>query len=165
MLVQDLAVHAHSLLAALPMKESLPAQSWNFVSASSFPNTWFFCVDNPRWGNNAEASSSSGARRPRLELMDAPPRIEFPSNPLNSSAASNLSEDNPGLNLSSLVPVNQKLAETQTQSGSDHRVVDMEVNSPTHSKFVVFSNPITVKQRRGRLRLQLLIMRFAEAPD
>jgi hypothetical protein len=27
MLVQDLAVHAHSLLAALPMKESLPAQS------------------------------------------------------------------------------------------------------------------------------------------
>jgi hypothetical protein len=47
MLVQDLAAYAQSLIATMPMKEPLPAQSWNFVSASSFANTWFFCVDNP----------------------------------------------------------------------------------------------------------------------
>jgi hypothetical protein len=59
MLVQDLAAYAQSLLALMPMKEALPVQSWNFVPATSYANTWFFCVDNPAWGNNAEASSSS----------------------------------------------------------------------------------------------------------
>jgi hypothetical protein len=56
MLVQDLAAYAQFLLASMPMKEPLPIQSWNFVPATSFANTWFFCVDNPAWGNNAEAS-------------------------------------------------------------------------------------------------------------
>jgi hypothetical protein len=64
MLVQDLTSYSQFLLASIPMKEPLPVQSWNFVLATSFANTWFFCVDNPAWGNNAEASSSSGARRP-----------------------------------------------------------------------------------------------------
>jgi hypothetical protein len=56
MLVQDLAAYAQFLLASMPMKEPLPIQSWNLVPATSFANTWFFCVDNPAWGNNAEAS-------------------------------------------------------------------------------------------------------------
>jgi hypothetical protein len=51
------------------MKEPLPVQSWNFVPASSFIDTWFLRVDNPNWGNNAGASTSSGARRPRLQLI------------------------------------------------------------------------------------------------
>jgi hypothetical protein len=72
MLVQDLAAHAQSLMASLPMKEPLPAQSWNFVPASSFADTWFFYVDNPAWGNNAEASSSRGTRMPRLTLISSP---------------------------------------------------------------------------------------------
>jgi hypothetical protein len=79
MLVQDLAVHAQFLLASVPMKEPLPIQSWNFVPATSFANTWFFCVDNPSWGNNAEASSSNGARRPRLELISAPHMDRVPN--------------------------------------------------------------------------------------
>jgi hypothetical protein len=39
MLVQDLAAYAQSLLASMPMKEPLPAQSWNFVPATSFADT------------------------------------------------------------------------------------------------------------------------------
>jgi hypothetical protein len=152
MLVQDLAIHAHSLLAALPMKEPLPAQSWNFVNASSFRNTWFFYVDNPRRGNNAKASSYSGARRPRLELIGAPPRLELISNHQDNSAASSLSEANPGLSISALVPINQELAGNQAQSGSDRRVVDMEIDSPTHSVSDASSSPITVKRRRGRVQ-------------
>jgi hypothetical protein len=79
MLVQDLAVYAQFLLASMPMKEPLPVQSWNFVPATSFANTWFFLVDNPSWGNNAEASSSSGARRPRLEFISAPQLDSIPN--------------------------------------------------------------------------------------
>jgi hypothetical protein len=29
-------------------------------------------VDNPAWGNNVEASSSRGARMPRLTLISSP---------------------------------------------------------------------------------------------
>jgi hypothetical protein len=44
MLVQDLAAYAQFLLASMPMKEPLPVQSWNFVLATSFANTWFFML-------------------------------------------------------------------------------------------------------------------------
>jgi hypothetical protein len=111
MLVQDLVVHAHSLLVALPMKEPLLTQSWNFVSASSYPNTWLLCVDNPRWGNNAEASSSSGARRPRLVPMEALLRIDFASNNQSNSTASSLCDADPDLNASAIVPVIQEFAD------------------------------------------------------
>jgi hypothetical protein len=69
MLVQDLAQYAQALQASLPMKEPLPTNSWNFVPASSATDTWFLNMDNPSWGNNAEASSSTGARKPRLEFI------------------------------------------------------------------------------------------------
>jgi hypothetical protein len=77
MLVQDLAIHAHSLLASIPMKEPLTMRSWNFVPASSINDTWFLYVDNPNWEDNAEASSSSCVRRPRLELISAPSIAEL----------------------------------------------------------------------------------------
>lgn len=34
-------------------------------------DTWLLTVDNPSWGNNAEASSSTGPRMPRLQLIRA----------------------------------------------------------------------------------------------
>jgi hypothetical protein len=66
-----------SILASAPMKQPLPVQSWNFVLASSFAGTWFLRVDNPNWCNNAEASTSSGLRRPRPQLIQpTQPRTE-----------------------------------------------------------------------------------------
>jgi hypothetical protein len=68
MIIQDLAQYVQSLQAFLPMKEPLPSNSWNFVPTSSAIDTWFLNVDNLNWGNNAEASSSTGVRKPRLEF-------------------------------------------------------------------------------------------------
>jgi hypothetical protein len=44
MLIQELAMHAQAILATAPMKEPLLVQSWNFVLASSFTDTWFLRV-------------------------------------------------------------------------------------------------------------------------
>jgi hypothetical protein len=35
-------------------------------------------VDNPAWGNNAEASSSRGIRMPRLTLISSPHSVSPP---------------------------------------------------------------------------------------
>jgi hypothetical protein len=138
MLVQDLAAYAQSLLASMPMKEPLPAQSWNFVPATSFANTWFFCVDNPAWGNNAEASSSSGARRPRLELISTT-HSDCAPNQLNLEAS--LEHNN------NLVPLSQI---NPDQEASNSCVVDMEHDSPTRFVSEVNSNLAAAKKRRGR---------------
>jgi hypothetical protein len=138
MLVQDLAAYAQSLLASMPMKEPLPAQSWNFVPATSFADTWFFCVDNPAWGKNAEASSSSGARRPRLELISST-HSDYAPNQLNLEASPE-HNNNP-------VPLSQI---NPDQEASDGCVVDLELDSPTRFVFEIISSPSTAKKRRGR---------------
>jgi hypothetical protein len=135
MLVQDLAAHAQLLLASLPMKEPLPAQSWNFVPASSIADTWFFCVDNPAWGNNAEASSSKGARMPRLTLISSPHSANSP-NQLEVLERSN-----------NLEPTNQM---NPDQAASDGHVVDMDLDSPTCLDSEIISSPPAAKKRRGR---------------
>jgi hypothetical protein len=38
-------------------------------------------VDNPAWGNNAEASSSRGTRMPRLTLISSPHSANPPNQP------------------------------------------------------------------------------------
>jgi hypothetical protein len=141
MLVQDLAAHAQLLLASLPMKEPLPAQSWNFVPASSIADTWFFCVDNPAWGNNAEASSSKGARMPRLTLISSPHSANSP-NQLDVLERSN--------NLESTNQMNPD------QAASDGRVVDMDLDSPTCPHSEVISSPPAAKRRRGRPRTPIV---------
>jgi hypothetical protein len=48
----------------------MQAHEWNTFPQSWFvPGNWFFNVNNPNWGNNAEASSSTGIRRPRMQLL------------------------------------------------------------------------------------------------
>jgi hypothetical protein len=141
MLVQDLTAYAQFLLASMPMKEPLPVQSWNFVPATSFANTWFFCVDNPAWGNNAEASSSSGVRRPRLELISAP-HLDSVHNQLNLDTTMELNNN--------LVPFSQGPMIKPDQEASNSWVVDMELDSPTHFVSEVISSPTTAKKRRGR---------------
>jgi anti-sigma28 factor (negative regulator of flagellin synthesis) len=48
----------------------LQAHEWNtFLQSWFVPGNWFFNVNNPNWGNNAEASSSIGIRLPRLQLL------------------------------------------------------------------------------------------------
>jgi hypothetical protein len=77
MLIRELAQRASSLQAMLPLKTPLKAHEWN-----SFPQSWFvpgnlfFNVNNPNWGNNAEASSSTGIRVPRLQLL-GPAHLEL----------------------------------------------------------------------------------------
>jgi hypothetical protein len=70
MLIRELTERASFLQAMLPMKTPLEAHEWNSFPQSWFvPGNWFFNVNNPKWGNNAEASSSTGVRVPRLQLL------------------------------------------------------------------------------------------------
>jgi hypothetical protein len=70
MLIRELAQRASSLQAMHPMKTPLKAHEWNSFPQSRFvPGNWFFNVNNPQWGNIAEASSSTGVRVPRLQLL------------------------------------------------------------------------------------------------
>jgi hypothetical protein len=70
MLIKELAQRASSLQAMLPLKAPLQAHELNTFPQSWFvPGNWFFNVSNPNWGNNAEASSSTGIRLPRLQLI------------------------------------------------------------------------------------------------
>jgi hypothetical protein len=41
------------------------------VPSTDEMDTWLLTVDNSSWGNNAEASSSTGPRMPRLQLIRA----------------------------------------------------------------------------------------------
>jgi anti-sigma28 factor (negative regulator of flagellin synthesis) len=80
MLIKELAQRASSLQVMLPMKAPMQAHEWNTFPQSWFvPGNWFFNVNNPNWGNNAEASSSTGIRRPRLQLLG-------PAHPADSSS-------------------------------------------------------------------------------
>jgi hypothetical protein len=105
MILQDLAQYAQSLQASLPMKEPLPSNSWNFVPASSSKDTWFLNVDNPKWGNNAEASSSTGVRKPRLEFIK--------DSELDNSDSSYIEFDSPLPESIDLVLYNQDFAGKQ----------------------------------------------------
>jgi hypothetical protein len=88
MLLQDLALRAHGLHHRLALKTQLPWHSWNTGPISYVPDAWFLNVDHPRWGNNAEASTSSGYRRPILELIsnetfNQEPQLSRQSSPVN----------------------------------------------------------------------------------
>jgi hypothetical protein len=77
MLIRELAQRASSLQAMLFLKAPLQAHEWNSFPQSWFvPGNWFFNVNNPNWGNNAEASSSTGIRVPRLQLL-SPVHLEL----------------------------------------------------------------------------------------
>jgi hypothetical protein len=122
------------------MKEPLPAQSWNFVLDSSFADTWFFCVDNPAWGNNAEASSSRGIRMPRLTLISSPHSVSSPNQNVREY-------------INSLEPVSQIHPD---QEASDGCVMDMDLDPPSRSASEVISSPPTAKKRRGRLHTPIV---------
>jgi hypothetical protein len=69
MLLQSLANVAQKVQELLPMKNPMPVTAWNFVPAANSLDTWVLNTDNPLWGNNAEATTSQGYKRPRLELI------------------------------------------------------------------------------------------------
>jgi len=54
----------------------------NFWPDSPALDSWDLALDNPNWGNNAEASTSSRYKRLRLQLIqaffDTSPKIEAP---------------------------------------------------------------------------------------
>ena len=70
-ILADLAHEARKVQALLPMKGILPVESWNFVPVKDRIDTWHLRVDNPRWKDNALASTSYGVPRPkpRMERM------------------------------------------------------------------------------------------------
>jgi hypothetical protein len=93
MLLQDLATLAQEAQMNLSLKGPAVPTSWRFWPDSEALDSWHLFPDNPLWGNNAKASSSSGARRPRLQLIQAIPPQDDP--PLLLEAAI----DNPPLPL------------------------------------------------------------------
>jgi hypothetical protein len=88
MLLQDLALRAHGLHHRLALKTQLPWHSWNSGPIRVIPDAWFLIVDHPSWGNNAEASTSSGYKRPILEpiskeTINQEPQLSRQSSPVN----------------------------------------------------------------------------------
>jgi hypothetical protein len=50
---------AQEIHALLPMKSPVTAQNWNSIQTLSPSEQWILSMDDPSFGNNAEASSSS----------------------------------------------------------------------------------------------------------
>lgn len=67
MLLHEMALLARENQRFLPMKNPMPPNSWNFWPVNPSMDTWFLNMGNPHWGNNAEATTSSRYKRPRLE--------------------------------------------------------------------------------------------------
>jgi hypothetical protein len=65
MLLVELLDHIKSIHCFLPLGRPLAHGTWRFLSSDA----WLSTVDNPLWGNNAEASSSANPRRSRLQLI------------------------------------------------------------------------------------------------
>jgi len=101
MLLQDLATLAQEAQMNLPLKGPAVPTSWRFWPDSEALDSWHLLPDNPLWGNNAEASSFSGPRRPRLQRIQVVPPQDDP--PLLLQAA----VDNPPLPLQAAVDMTQ----------------------------------------------------------
>lgn len=69
MLLQDMAHRAQLIHLSLPRRNPTLVRNWSFAPAASDPHTWLLTMDDPSWGNNLEATSSTGQRRPRLQLI------------------------------------------------------------------------------------------------
>jgi hypothetical protein len=68
---------ARDVQRLLPMKDPILVTSWNFIPRMPALDPWMLNTDNPRWGNNAEATSSFGVRMLRLQLIrNSNPREE-----------------------------------------------------------------------------------------
>jgi hypothetical protein len=106
MLIMELAQRASSLQAMLPLKAPLQAHEWNTFPQSWFvPGNWFFNVNNPNWGNNAEASSSTGSKLPRLQLLGPAHPIESLDQSEQALHADPLSVSEKGGDPSSVAPL------------------------------------------------------------
>jgi hypothetical protein len=119
-------------------------------------------VDNPNWGNNAEASSSTGVRNPRLEFIK--------DSELDNSDSSDIEFDSPLPESRDLVLYNQDFArkqivisihgwESSTEESLGNLVQDMDMRpqqitdhcSTTH---LVPNTPSPAHSRRRRGRPQ-----------
>ena len=75
MLLGNIFEYCQKMPISFPLQISLPLKAPVPVSLrSSVPdildlNPWLASVDNLSWGNNVEASSSTGPRAPRLQLI------------------------------------------------------------------------------------------------
>jgi hypothetical protein len=148
------------------MKEPLPSNSWNFVPASSAIDTWFLNVDNPNWGNNVEASSSTGARKPRLEFIK--------DSELDNSDSSYIKFDNPLPASRDLIPYNQEFARKQIlisihgrESSTDESLGDLVQDLDTLPQQITdhcFATPLVPdtpspahsRRRRGRAQTPIV---------
>ena len=69
MLLNEMALLARDAQRFLSMKNPLPQSSWNLLPSSPALDTWHLNLDNPNWENNVEATTSSGTKMPRLQLI------------------------------------------------------------------------------------------------
>lgn len=114
MLLQELAMMAREALRVLPMEEPVPVSVWNPAPANQGELHWFPNLDKPCWGNNAETSTSTGARLPRLQIMTGNIQISsvspIPAIGFESSLVQNKLAMISGLEV---VPYNQDFARRQ----------------------------------------------------
>lgn len=92
MLLENMASLAKEALLLLPMKNPAPSINWNFVPSPNERDTWLLAVDNPAWGNNAEASTSTGYRRPRLQLIRTKSSLSSDSDTIMENASEDLAD-------------------------------------------------------------------------
>lgn len=77
MFLSEMALMARDVQRLLLMKDPIPVTSWNFIPRMPALDPWMLNTDNPRWGNNADTTSSFGVRMPRLQLIrNSNPREE-----------------------------------------------------------------------------------------
>jgi anti-sigma28 factor (negative regulator of flagellin synthesis) len=133
MLIKELAQRASSLQAMLPLKAPLQAHEWNIFPQSWFvPGNWFFNVKNPNWGNNAEASSSTGIRLPRLQLLGPAHPVESLTQGEQALQADPMSISGNGGEPSSVAPLGEGMDRPIDLAFADSGLtLPLEPSSPT----------------------------------
>jgi anti-sigma28 factor (negative regulator of flagellin synthesis) len=133
MLIKELAQRASSLQAMLPLKAPLQAHEWNTFPQSWFvPGNWFFNVNNPNWGNNAEASSSTGIRLPRLQLLGPAHLVESLTQGEQALQADPMSTSGNGGEPPSVAPLGEGMDRPIDSAFADSGLtLPLEPSSPT----------------------------------
>jgi hypothetical protein len=175
MLLEHMALMAKEALLFLPLKDPVPSTNWNFRPSSPEMDTWMLATDNPSWGNNAEATTSFGYRRPRLELIQArstlPPIVEAPRSALNQEIVVYNQEFAIAQIMEQLHPSeDSNTIMTERNNSMEDMIQDMEIsplvaeeestNNGLHlnvdEELIDASSPVVRKKRKARAKTPMV---------
>jgi hypothetical protein len=111
----------------------LQAHEWNSFPQSWFvPGNWFFNVNNPNRGNNAEASSSTGIILPRLQLLGPAHPVESLTQGEQAMQADPMSISGNGGEPSRVAPLGEGMDRPIDSAFADNGLtLTLEPSSPT----------------------------------